>query len=261
MFHEEGIHSTTIQPEFVEFEDDGASASIDSAEDCILDCPSKDKDGCVANTCCGLSKQVKSASKKELRFTVIKQNGVPSPALKELPHQQEKSLSLPDISKACSLACSPQSIPPNATASVEKTCTSTQISQASVMENFAEFSSFTNDTAGVNGIGSSYHSCDKVSRDPVESSCRCIDAKDVTVRDKIGSMSQCHNTAIRDQESSCNCIDIRNVNNKLLKDLYKKNLQHTSNMNGIAHQQSYMSSVAVVIEDTEAEDFPASVRL
>ncbi|XP_071537905.1 proton-coupled zinc antiporter SLC30A1 isoform X2 [Panulirus ornatus] len=57
MFHEEGIHSTTIQPEFVEFEDDGASASIDSAEDCILDCPSKDKDGCVANTCCGLSKQ------------------------------------------------------------------------------------------------------------------------------------------------------------------------------------------------------------
>ncbi|XP_069992674.1 uncharacterized protein ZnT63C isoform X2 [Penaeus vannamei] len=57
MFHEEGIHSTTIQPEFVEYEDDGASASIDSAEDCILDCPSKDKDGCVANTCCGLSKQ------------------------------------------------------------------------------------------------------------------------------------------------------------------------------------------------------------
>nr|XP_045624705.1 zinc transporter 1-like [Procambarus clarkii]XP_045624716.1 zinc transporter 1-like [Procambarus clarkii]XP_045624724.1 zinc transporter 1-like [Procambarus clarkii]XP_045624733.1 zinc transporter 1-like [Procambarus clarkii]XP_045624742.1 zinc transporter 1-like [Procambarus clarkii]XP_045624750.1 zinc transporter 1-like [Procambarus clarkii]XP_045624752.1 zinc transporter 1-like [Procambarus clarkii]XP_045624760.1 zinc transporter 1-like [Procambarus clarkii]XP_045624767.1 zinc transpo len=58
MFHEEGIHSTTIQPEFVEFEDDGASASIDSAEDCILDCPSKDKDGCVANTCCGLAKQI-----------------------------------------------------------------------------------------------------------------------------------------------------------------------------------------------------------
>lgn len=58
MFHEEGIHSTTIQPEFVEFEDEGASASLDSAEDCILDCPSKDKDGCVANTCCGPSKQV-----------------------------------------------------------------------------------------------------------------------------------------------------------------------------------------------------------
>ncbi|KAK3865168.1 hypothetical protein Pcinc_029211 [Petrolisthes cinctipes] len=57
MFHEEGIHSTTIQPEFVEFEDEGASASLDSAEDCILDCPSKDKDGCVANTCCGPSKQ------------------------------------------------------------------------------------------------------------------------------------------------------------------------------------------------------------
>lgn len=57
MFHEEGIHSTTIQPEFVEFEDDNLSASIDSAEDCILDCPSKDKDICVAQTCCGASKQ------------------------------------------------------------------------------------------------------------------------------------------------------------------------------------------------------------
>ncbi|KAK7065426.1 hypothetical protein SK128_018594 [Halocaridina rubra] len=57
MFHEEGIHSTTIQPEFVEFEDDNLSASIDSAEDCILDCPSKDKDACAAQTCCGVSKQ------------------------------------------------------------------------------------------------------------------------------------------------------------------------------------------------------------
>ncbi|XP_064115693.1 proton-coupled zinc antiporter SLC30A1-like isoform X3 [Macrobrachium nipponense] len=57
MFHEEGIHSTTIQPEFVEFEDDNLSASIESAEDCILDCPSNDKDGCAAQTCCGVSKQ------------------------------------------------------------------------------------------------------------------------------------------------------------------------------------------------------------
>ncbi|XP_068244142.1 proton-coupled zinc antiporter SLC30A1 isoform X2 [Palaemon carinicauda] len=57
MFHEEGIHSTTIQPEFVEFEDDNLSASIESAEDCILDCPSNDKDACAAQTCCGVSKQ------------------------------------------------------------------------------------------------------------------------------------------------------------------------------------------------------------
>ena len=59
MFHEEGIHSTTIQPEFVELEE---SNSVHSADDCILDCPSNDKDGCAANTCCGANKQVKSSS-------------------------------------------------------------------------------------------------------------------------------------------------------------------------------------------------------
>lgn len=57
MFHEEGIHSTTIQPEFVEVEDDDASTSIHSTDDCILDCPTNDKDTCAPNTCCGPAKQ------------------------------------------------------------------------------------------------------------------------------------------------------------------------------------------------------------
>jgi len=49
MFHEEGIHSTTIQPEFVELDFE----SVNSDENCILDCPPNDKDDCAANTCCG----------------------------------------------------------------------------------------------------------------------------------------------------------------------------------------------------------------
>lgn len=46
-FHNEGIHSTTIQPEFV----DNPS---DCALDCVLDCP--DSPNCAINTCCGLSR-------------------------------------------------------------------------------------------------------------------------------------------------------------------------------------------------------------
>lgn len=43
-FHNQGIHSTTIQPEFVQLE------SGDD-KDCVLDCPSRTN--CVAQTCCG----------------------------------------------------------------------------------------------------------------------------------------------------------------------------------------------------------------
>lgn len=54
-FHNEGIHSTTIQPEFTEVylkTDKGGEA-----EDCVLDCPKTDDNHtCVQNTCCGPSK-------------------------------------------------------------------------------------------------------------------------------------------------------------------------------------------------------------
>lgn len=91
MFHEEGIHSTTIQPEFVEIEDDDTSASLNSAEDCILDCPSKDKEGCVANTCCGPSKQVTSVP-RTLSTSIPEANGVVG-----VQFQRKSSLSLPDV--------------------------------------------------------------------------------------------------------------------------------------------------------------------
>lgn len=59
-FHNEGIHSTTIQPEFIDYQEI-PTTSVDQveSEDCVLDCPrSEDNRNCVQNTCCGPSKQV-----------------------------------------------------------------------------------------------------------------------------------------------------------------------------------------------------------
>uniref|UniRef100_A0A6G1SGF9 Zinc transporter 1 n=1 Tax=Aceria tosichella TaxID=561515 RepID=A0A6G1SGF9_9ACAR len=50
-FHNEGIHSTTIQPEFIDFEnevyDNGAG------DNCVLDCPPTQRPHCAPQTCCG----------------------------------------------------------------------------------------------------------------------------------------------------------------------------------------------------------------
>ncbi|KAK5643063.1 hypothetical protein RI129_006908 [Pyrocoelia pectoralis] len=58
-FHNEGIHSTTIQPEFIDYREYPESAEEnEQTEDCILDCPrSTSSDTCILNTCCGPSKQ------------------------------------------------------------------------------------------------------------------------------------------------------------------------------------------------------------
>lgn len=51
-FHNEGIHSTTIQPEFVETAE--TTGSISSTEDCMLSCPKPrtTDQGCDASKCC-----------------------------------------------------------------------------------------------------------------------------------------------------------------------------------------------------------------
>ncbi|XP_059484209.1 proton-coupled zinc antiporter SLC30A1 [Neocloeon triangulifer] len=54
-FHNEGIHSTTIQPEFTEYPGDALMAASQT-EACELDCPKTDKP-CALSTCCGPSKQ------------------------------------------------------------------------------------------------------------------------------------------------------------------------------------------------------------
>ncbi|XP_056634673.1 proton-coupled zinc antiporter SLC30A1 [Diorhabda carinulata] len=60
-FHNEGIHSTTIQPEFIDYTDIPTTSNVQEhmTEDCVLDCPKSDNsnDNCVKNTCCGPSKQ------------------------------------------------------------------------------------------------------------------------------------------------------------------------------------------------------------
>lgn len=61
-FHNEGIHSTTIQPEFVDLINDYKVSDGDGAAHCVLDCPKKSGTGCVAQTCCG-PQQGKDGSK------------------------------------------------------------------------------------------------------------------------------------------------------------------------------------------------------
>ena len=52
-FHNEGIHSTTIQPEFVETSSE-PTGSVSSTEDCMLACPKPrtTDQGCDASKCC-----------------------------------------------------------------------------------------------------------------------------------------------------------------------------------------------------------------
>ncbi|XP_015908890.1 proton-coupled zinc antiporter SLC30A1 [Parasteatoda tepidariorum] len=52
-FHNEGIHSTTIQPEFVDI-----PSYQEKEENCVLDCPASTN--CTAQTCCGPQKEGQS---------------------------------------------------------------------------------------------------------------------------------------------------------------------------------------------------------
>jgi len=58
-FHNEGIHSTTIQPEFIDYDEDYQDNIEEhpEPENCVLDCPKTNSDTCVLNTCCGPSRQ------------------------------------------------------------------------------------------------------------------------------------------------------------------------------------------------------------
>lgn len=73
-FHNEGIHSTTIQPEFVEIEalnsysgkyagSDGISNSLNGSatqDCCALDCPTTDESSCIKATCCQNNNTIKN---------------------------------------------------------------------------------------------------------------------------------------------------------------------------------------------------------
>lgn len=50
-FHNEGIHSTTIQPEFIDIDNHIHDSS--DHDNCVLDCPRTQRPHCAPQTCCG----------------------------------------------------------------------------------------------------------------------------------------------------------------------------------------------------------------
>ncbi|GFX74938.1 hypothetical protein TNCV_1845101 [Trichonephila clavipes] len=73
-FHNEGIHSTTIQPEFVTMNDI-------KADNCALDCPVSTN--CSPQTCCGTMKDGKGdASPKQLSIVPVKNGGSETVSMK-----------------------------------------------------------------------------------------------------------------------------------------------------------------------------------
>ncbi|RWS26346.1 zinc transporter 1-like protein [Leptotrombidium deliense] len=69
-FHNAGIHSTTIQPEFIDLENEYHK---ENEANCVLDCP--EKTSCVAQTCCGPQKDSKGSPKILALNGVYRPNG------------------------------------------------------------------------------------------------------------------------------------------------------------------------------------------
>jgi len=91
-FHNEGIHSTTIQPEFVETAE--PTGSISSTEDCMLSCPkTKPTDqGCDASKCCPPAMGGKVGSAGQFPVT---RSGQSSPS--DVRHRRPSSVSISGV--------------------------------------------------------------------------------------------------------------------------------------------------------------------
>lgn len=91
-FHNEGIHSTTIQPEFVETAE--PTGSISSTEDCMLSCPkTKPTDqGCDASKCCPPAMGGKVGSSGQFPVT---RSGQSSPS--DTRHRRPSSVSISGV--------------------------------------------------------------------------------------------------------------------------------------------------------------------
>ncbi|GAB1599911.1 zinc transporter 1-like [Argonauta hians] len=79
LFHNEGIHSTTIQPEFVEFEE------IIPGRDCALECGPDKK--CYTDTCCPTTPSVSSQTQNEAEYEPAQ----PDRSATELPNDIEQN--------------------------------------------------------------------------------------------------------------------------------------------------------------------------
>ncbi|XP_074038808.1 solute carrier family 30 member 1 [Leptinotarsa decemlineata] len=99
-FHNEGIHSTTIQPEFIDYTDipTTSRAPVETTEDCVLDCPKTNNtnDNCVKNTCCGPSKQGRDTpSPSNTPYICRQRNSAASTSLNNLEmNEMEKGVLL-----------------------------------------------------------------------------------------------------------------------------------------------------------------------
>merc|ERR1719483_1107300 len=84
-FHNEGIHSTTIQPEFVETSEPN-SGSISSTEDCMLSCPTPTgPTGCDASKCCPSTGAKTSPDQRRPSSVTIDETGLSSPIRRSAP--------------------------------------------------------------------------------------------------------------------------------------------------------------------------------
>lgn len=68
-FHNEGIHSTTIQPEFVDI--DNQIHDNGNHDNCVLDCPPTQRPHCAPQTCCGSQQQRGASSSDPLTDVAI----------------------------------------------------------------------------------------------------------------------------------------------------------------------------------------------
>ncbi|XP_015599346.1 zinc transporter 1 [Cephus cinctus] len=113
-FHNEGIHSTTIQPEFIEYHSNTAVQETPT-EDCVLDCPKTDKP-CNLATCCGPSKQGRETPSPSETPYVCRQRTTTSIGGTEQQGVNEMErghlLSMPDSHHSAQLP-HPQAVPPN----------------------------------------------------------------------------------------------------------------------------------------------------
>ncbi|XP_017778604.1 PREDICTED: zinc/cadmium resistance protein [Nicrophorus vespilloides] len=102
-FHNEGIHSTTIQPEFIDFTDCRENPEEnEQSENCVLDCPKTSSDTCVLNTCCGPSKQGKESPTHEDSMYLCRQRSSASLSSRNLETSDVEKGSLLNIGGASS---------------------------------------------------------------------------------------------------------------------------------------------------------------
>ncbi|KAJ8953806.1 hypothetical protein NQ318_006654 [Aromia moschata] len=117
-FHNEGIHSTTIQPEFIDYSDIPTSSNdTDQAtEDCVLDCPktNNENDNCLKNTCCGprnspLAQGRDTPSPNNTPYICRQRTSTGIPGNEEM-NELEKGVLLENghLSMQCDCECSPR---------------------------------------------------------------------------------------------------------------------------------------------------------